>query len=371
MRDAEVSAKADQIARFARDNDFAGIVLGTQHNFAWVTAGRTIRVDATRETGSGLLLITADGRRFALANTIESPRMRDEGVNGLGFEVLEYPWLEERADATLPFKVAERIARGTLATDLVTPAAKNIEGRLSLLRATLVKEEIPRYRAFGKEVGRVFGDLMRSLTPGLSELEVARVVTARMLEIGAFPNVLLVAADARIAKYRHPVPTATPWRERLLVACCPERDGQVVAITRLAAAGKVDEDFRRRTHATGQVYAALLAATKRGATGAEMFAAAVKGYADAGYPNEELLHHQGGVVARRSREWVAHPKSDAVATPPQAFAWNPTVTGSKVEDTVLLHADDRLEVVTASPEWPTFDVDVRGAAIPVADVLVI
>ena len=35
----------------------------------------------------------------------------------------------------------------------------------------------------------------------------------------------------------------------------------------------------------------------------------------------------------------------------QAFAWNPTVAGTKVEDTALV-IDDRLEMLTTSPEWP-------------------
>jgi Xaa-Pro aminopeptidase len=371
-RHAEVDRKVERVAKLARDGGFAGVLLAAQHNFAWLSAGRSNRIDATRETGSGALLVTADGRRFALANTIESPRMRDETVAGLGFEVLEYPWTDERADASLPYRLAQRLVRdGQLATDIVTAAAQNIEGRLSRLRSTLVEEEIPRYLAFGAEIGKAFGEMMRQLTPGMTELEVARRVTATVLSLGAYPNVLLVAADRRIASYRHPVPTSAAWRERLLVACCPEREGHVVAISRLAAAGHVDADFSKRTHATAHVFGALLGATVAGATGAELFAAAANAYAANGFPNEELLHHQGGVIACRSREWVAHPASDMVVEPPQAFAWNPTVTGTKVEETMLLHDDNRLEVVTASPGWPSIPVDVRGQTIAVPDVLAV
>jgi antitoxin VapB len=58
-----------------------------------------------------------------------------------------------------------------------------------------------------------------------------------------------------------------------------------------------------------------------------------------------------------------------VVEPPQAFAWNPTVAGTKVEETVLLDEDGRLEVVTASPDWPSVDLDVRGQTIAVPLVL--
>ena len=369
-RTVEVGRKVERVAALARDGGFSGVVLAAQHNFGWLTAGRTSRVDATRETGSGALLVTADGRRFALASTIESPRMRDEAVAGLGFEVIEYPWTDERADATLSFRVAARLAGGDrLATDITTPAAQNVEGKISRLRSTLVAEEIPRYRALGEDVGASLGLLMRSLHPGSTELEVARTVTSALLGIGAYPNVLLVAGDHRIAKYRHPVPTKTTWRQRLLVACCAEREGQIVAASRLVAVGRIDDDFRKRPLATARVFGAQLAATVAGATGAQLFAAAAKAYADNGYPGEELLHHQGGVIACRSREWVAHPASDAVVEPPQAFAWNPTVTGTKVEETVVLGEDDRLDVITTSPDWPSVDVDVRGQKIAVPVVL--
>ncbi len=371
-RGDEVDRKVERVARVARDAGFDGVVLAAQHNFAWLTAGRSNRIDVTRETGSGALLVTAAGRRFALASTIESPRMRDEAVGDLGFEVIESPWTDDRADATLLYRVAARLAGGSrLAADVATGAAQNVETRISRLRATLVAEEIPRYRALAADVGATLGTVMRSLTPGTTELDVARTVTAALLGVGAYPNVLLVAADRRIASYRHPVPTSLSWRDRLLVACCPEREGQVVAASRLISAGRVADDFRERTHATGRVFGALLAASVAGATGAQLFAAAAKAYADNGYPNEEQLHHQGGVTACRSREWIAHPASDMVLEPPQALAWNPTITGSKVEETVLLHEDDRLELVTASPGWPSFDVEVRGQMIAVPDVLAV
>jgi hypothetical protein len=39
----------------------------------------------------------------------------------------------------------------------------------------------------------------------------------------------------------------------------------------------------------------------------------------------------------------------------QAFAWNPTITGTKVEDTALVTGDG-LEIITSTPDWPTIDI---------------
>jgi antitoxin VapB len=370
-RRAEVDRKVERTAALARESGLAGIVITTQHNFAWLTAGRSNRIDGSREVGTASLLVSAHGRRIVLASTIEAPRTSEETVAGLGFELVEYPWTEERADAGHMFKVAEHaIGAGPLGADTATPYAKPVEGALAKLRATLDPGELPRYRELGDVVGRTLGELVRSTLPGASERDVARAVAGAFVSIDVRPLVLLVAADRRIASYRHPTPTDLRWKNRLLVAVCAEHEGLIVGASRLVST-RPDEDFQKRTRATAQVCAALLETTKKGATGAELFAAAASAYAATGYPGEERLHHQGGAIAYRSREWVAHPRSADVVTPTQAFAWNPTVTGTKIEETCLLHEDDRMEMVTASAGWPTIPVNVRGQRLFLPDVFVL
>jgi len=99
-----------------------------------------------------------------------------------------------------------------------------------------------------------------------------------------------------------------------------------------------------------------------------MFAAASAAYADSGFPGEERHHHQGGAIGYRAREWVAHPRSQDVAVLPQAFAWNPTVAGTKLEETCLVHADGRVEVLTETPNWPAIEIHVRGQVVRISDV---
>jgi hypothetical protein len=42
-----------------------------------------------------------------------------------------------------------------------------------------------------------------------------------------------------------------------------------------------------------------------------------------------------------------------------ALAWNPSLPGSKIEDTILRTAEG-LEVLTVDPAWPTVEVDGRA-----------
>jgi Xaa-Pro aminopeptidase len=366
-RENEVDAKVERVIQLARRAGVKGILIGLQPGFSWLTAGASNRIDGSREQGAGALLVTADGRRFVVANNIETPRLTQEAVAGLGFETADFAWTRERADPGLPFRVARDVAGGAIGSDVPSADVTFIEPALSRLRAPLLAAEIDRYRRLGADAGRIVGDVVRGAAPGATERQVAGELGAALMTAGIRPVVLLAAADERIARYRHPVAGTLSWRDRLLVATCAERDGLVIALTRIVCT-RTDEELSRRTRAAAAAFSAMLSAAVASATGAEMFAAAARAYSNAGFPGEEQHHHQGGAIGYRAREWVAHPASQEVATLPQAFAWNPTVAGTKLEDTCLVHADGRVEVLTETSGWPPLDIDVRGQSVRIADV---
>ena len=121
----------------------------------------------------------------------------------------------------------------------------------------------------------------------------------------------------------------------------------------VAASGSKRRAMRSaRTESTARVFGRLLDATREGARGRELFDIAARAYDEAGFAGEERRHHQGGAIGYRSREWVAHPASEEVVHARQAFAWNPSITGTKVEDTALL-TENGCELITSTPTWPT------------------
>lgn len=361
MVNDELRAKTERLVRIARDGGLEGILLATHHNIAWLTAGRSNRVDASRETGTARLLVTSDGRRFVLANAIEMPRMLDEVLAGCDFAPIEYPWTEDQ-DPARPVRAARSILgdRAQLGADWPLPETTTVESSIGRARTLLTSEEVDRYRALGRDAGRALGRLCQSLLPGEDEREIARSIVHAAAGFGARAVVALVGADDRLRKYRHPVPTRTRWKNVVMLALCAERDGLIVSLSRVVAAGG-PADLDARTRAAASVFGCLLAATRPGATGAQLYAAAVDGYASAGYAGEELKHHQGGAIGYRAREWVAHPRSTEVVQERQAFAWNPTVRGTKVEDTALV-VGNTIELITCSPDWPTIPLDAGGVA---------
>ena len=349
---AEHEDKLQRLARLAGDAGLGGVLLATHHNIAWLTSGRHNRVDASREIGTARLLVTADGRRFVLANAIEMPRLLDEVLAGLDYEPIEYPWADDQ-DPAHAVRVAKSAIGGDprLGADWTLPDVVVVEGAIARVRAPLTDNEVARYRTLGAEAGRVMGDLCRALTPGDDERDISRAVIDGAAAIRARAIVSLVGSDDRLRRYRHPVPTAAKWRHVVMLALCAERDGLVVSLSRIVAAG-APPDLDRRTRAAASVFGSLLDATRPGARAADLHGVAARAYEAAGFPGEELKHHQGGAIGYRAREWVAHPGSQEVVRERQAFAWNPTIAGTKVEDTALVIGDG-VEIVTSTPDWPS------------------
>ena len=74
-----------------------------------------------------------------------------------------------------------------------------------------------------------------------------------------------------------------------------------------------------------------------------------------GFAHEWQLHHQGGPAAYEPREFLATPDSTDVVAVGQAYAWNPSITGTKSEDTILV-GEAGNEVLTTIRDWPTLKV---------------
>ena len=370
-KNAEIAEKIGRLSRMSAAEGLGGVILLAQPNFAWLTAGGDNGIDTSREQGACALLIRADGKRYVLASRIEMARLLEEELAGADFEPVEFGWEEEKASPTFLADLATKVVGNGVALGSDLPIGgdvKAIDGAVSRCRYQLTPPELDRYRQLGRDAGEVLGSLARSLAPGERESEIARRLSDALAARGMRSVVTLVAADERIAKFRHPVPTEKTWGRVVMLVTCARRQGLVASLSRIVCAGEVPEELKRRMHGSARVNAKLLAATRPGAVGSELYRVAAEAYAAEGFPGEERLHHQGGAAGYRTRDWVAHPASGETVQTNQAFAWNPTVTGSKAEETCIASAEG-VEVVTTTPEWPQIPVRVEGREYLSPDVL--
>jgi len=360
---AELDAKHTRLVEWLQREKLSGVLIRRNENVAWVTGGAVeVRVLTPSETGVASLLVTADGKRYYFTTENEAPRLRDEEFGALDFEPVLFPWYADDTAAA-----AAKLAGGPLGSD--TPVPGTIAVNLYPLRASLGESEITRYRWLGANTAASTVESLKQVQPGMSEYDLEAMTAANLLQRGILPSVYLYAVDDRIYKYKHAVSRGKKLEKYAMLNLCTRKWGLAISITRFVHFGSLPAELEARFKSAAQVNAALLDATKVGATSAELFRVAQAAYAAEGFPGEEQFHHQGGPTGYGEREWVATPNGKETVVNNQAVAWNPSIRGGKAEDTVILR-DGKIEWLTSTPELPVINAEVNGKAYPAAGVLV-
>jgi antitoxin VapB len=361
---AELEFKHGQVVDWLRDEGLDGILLQRNENIAWLTGGAVeLRVLTPIETGVASLLITAEGGRHYLTTANEAPRLHDEEFGALDFEPVIFPWYADDTAAT-----ALQLSRGQVASDTSIPGFAH--AHIRHFRASLQEPEVARFRWLGKQSAEAVTSVLQQLKQGMTEYEIEAQVAAALLSRGILPSVYLMAADERIPRYKHAVARGKRLEKYGMINLCARKWGLTVSITRFAHFGALPAELEERFHASAQVNAALLDATRVGATSAELFRVAADAYAREGFAGDEQMHHQGGATGYWEREWVATPDGKETVVNNQAFAWNPSIRGGKVEDTVLLR-DGAIELLTPTPELPALESSANGNSYPATGVLIL
>jgi len=367
----EIEEKTDRLLRLCSEEGLGGVLINSQPNFSWVTAGGRSGVDLSREPGAGTLFLRHDGMRFVLASKIEMDRLLSEELEGQSYQPVEFAWEDEKANPSLVADLARSLVTGglPLGTDLPSGGdVRLVAAAIARARYQLTAAEVDRYKLLGRDAGKAIGDMARKLEPGERERDVARRAIDALAAVGIYSVVTLVAADDRLKRFRHPVPTELQWKKVLMIVVCARRAGLIASLTRIVCDGAIPEDLVSWTHGSAYVNARLFNGTKPGVTGRELYELAALAYSEAGFPGEEHLHHQGGATGYQARDWAAHPLSTEKVQAAQAFAWNPSITGSKVEETCIAF-EDGIEIITATQGWPAIPIEVEGRAYVLPGVL--
>ncbi len=263
---------------------------------------------------------------------IEALRLAEEEVHGI--EIQPHPWC-------------------------VTPSPQHpndLEHDLTSLRLILFPEEQERFRTLGAAAAEALGEVMRLAEPAWTEQKLAGATAEAMIGEGIQPQVLLVAGEERIFKYRHPLPKDRPLGKLCMTVVCGRRSGLVVNLTRLRSWNHPNAG--RRYEKVLRVEAAALDTSRPGVSLDDVLRAIKDAYVEIGRPDAFNDHHQGGIAGYRPREIVAVPQDKTRLEQGMAVAWNPSLEGAKVEDTFLLTARG-LENLTVDPHWPMITVNGR------------
>jgi Xaa-Pro dipeptidase len=319
----------DRLGRLMERHGLDAVILRRPANFAWYTGGADTKVDHVAPEGVADLIVRGDSP-LVLTSTIEAPRMRAEQTPGL--EVVEYPWHADRLAA-----LRGVVGAGRVGSDLGLPGTVDLSEPIARLRRTLDPDAVESLRAVGADATAAVAEAAAAVEPGMTEHEAAAALAAACRSRALTATVLLAAADERIARHRHPLPVGATIERRAMLVASAERGGLYANLTRIVELDEPDPHLARRQRACDEILVRMRGeATRPGRTLAEAFADCRRFYAEAGFPEEWRLHHQGGLTGYASRELIATPSTDSLIEACQAFAWNPSVAGAKAEETFVL-----------------------------------
>lgn len=363
----EFAIKLEAVRRFMSKADLDGLVLSRAENFSWLGCGANNMVNNAAETGVAGLVVTS-GTAQLITNNIEADRMAVEEVPELPLdEALVFPWHEPVRRTEVVLQAAKGKA---FAADDAVAGLPGLPADFNALRYSLLPSELERYRALGADVAQAMEAAAWSVERGMNEQDVAAHIEFQMQQRAVSPIVLLVAADERIKRWRHPIVKAAVVDRIAMLVACGRRHGMICAITRLVHFGELPSDLQRRHDAVVRVDGAMMGATVPGAKAARIFEVAQTAYADNGYPGEWRYHHQGGATGYMGREWIATPSCEAGVLEDQPFAWNPSICGTKSEDTVLATSDGIEPITGPCEDWPVVEVPVDGHTLRRPDILI-
>lgn len=202
--------------------------------------------------------------------------------------------------------------------------------------------------------GSCLGSVAKNLAAGMSEFEIAGMISEYCLRQQARPWVILVAADERISQFRHPIPTQKKFEKIVMMVVGVEKYGLIVSCTRLVSFGSPGSDLQNRHRAVANIDTALISGTTVGRKLTDIFTDGLTAYKENGYEDEWQLHHQGGPTGYSTRELRVQHETGGKICRNQAFAWNPSITGTKSEDTLIV-TENGPQIISSTQNWPMIE----------------
>ncbi len=351
----EIKEKERRVRDFLRLKGLKALLLKRQANFSWMTCGGLNLVGITTEVGATSLLITEDSK-FVISNNIEAPRMiEEEGLERQGFIIKTFPWHEDQEVAL----VKELTGEGPIGCDVPFPNATMMAEDIARLRYSLTPEEIERYRWLGERVSSALEKTMMKVKNGEKESEVVGRLCKELWKDRIDPITLMCAADDRVYRFRHPIPTERKIEKYLMVSVNARKWGLIVSLTRFVYFGRLPKELREKYQANVWIDCTFMAHTRPGTPAREVLQKGIDAYKAKGYPEEWKLHHQGGSIGYTGRDYRTNFKTPDVVQENQPFTWNPSITGTKSEDTILATSKGP-EMITKPILYPTISLMVEG-----------
>ena len=210
-----------------------------------------------------------------------------------------------------------------------------------------------------KEYSKLLTRFCLDLKPGQTEKEIANKFKYECGKKGINLIISMVGSDQRIFKYRHPIPTDKKVKNYVMLATGVEREGIIVTLTRSIYFGKVPDELKVKQSKVNFVEVSYISNSYPGVSLKELFDVGREAYKKVGYEDEWKNHHQGGILAYKPGLYLASPNCERILHNNNIVGWNPTITGVKSEDIILVNKDGPKQL-SIDKEWPYEEIAINN-----------
>jgi Xaa-Pro aminopeptidase len=360
-RRADIEAKQVRMSKLLQEVGCDGLLVLEPENIAWLTSGGSARgiLDPNQQPA---LYYSAECR-WALSSNVDSQRLFDEELDGLGFQLKEWPWHRGRAALIADLCQGRRVA-----CDKPLGECPSAASQLAILRRSLTPYEIACYRAMGQIVSHALEATCRTLNPGDNEREIAGHLGHRLLHRGAQPVLLCVAADGRSRAYRCPGFTAAPVVHHAVLSVTARKYGLCASASRSVSFGPPDSAYKKEHDCACRVSATYIASSWPDAVPRQILSTARRVYQISGAEHEWLLVPQGHLTGRAVVELAITPQTEDLLQVGWAITWNASIGAAVSCDTFLI-TDDGPRTLTTAEGWPLKRIRLQGAEFVRPDIL--
>jgi len=352
----EFHEKQRRIQALLERHKLDALLLRRVSSFAWATCGAASYVNMATSKGSSQLLITKK-KRFLITDNIEVTRLlQEEKLTEQRWEIIALDW----HDTEYPL---DSLTKGLkIGTDSSLQGAVDLSNAIAQLRANLTTFEVMRFRKLAQLCAQAMDATVRAVRPGQSENYIAAKLAYETGKRGIQAIVNLIATDDRIYSFRHPLPTPKKLERYAMLVLCGRKWGLVCSLTRFIHFGSLPDSLKRKSEAVAMVDATFITSMLLGQRLGDVFRRGVDAYVEAGYPDEWQFYDQGGLAGYEPREIIATTSSDEIVSVGQVYAWNPSITGTKSEDTILV-TEQGCQILTEIKDWPMIPIQINGQTI--------
>lgn len=362
---SEFAEKEKRLFFLIDKHNAEAVVISRRDNFTWLTGGGTSHVVLNSEFGVGYVIITKD-KKYVVANSMDAQRLYDEELFFDDFELVSLKWFEESPID----KLLEIIGERKFICDTDLPHGEMVLGDIYEIHYPLTKWEIARYKKIAKDAEQIIFDVAQNIKPGMTEKQVKSMLMQEYAKQDMAASVVILGSDERIAKYRHCIPTDKKIDKIVMLAPAIQKYGLTVPITRFVYFGdEVPKVTQNKFDTICKIEALTFAMCKKGRKFTEIFEKQKELYLTSDYKDEWKEHFQGGITGYLINDPTNCVNSDRAMTDNMTFNWYITISGTKVEETILISGDDK-EIITSNGIWPTKTYEYDGQKFELPQIMI-